>query len=207
MTTRLNRILTAVTVIGAASTMQLMTAVAQQQLPQTTKEDIKGKALITTEKLQGAVEYVEGNTLLVRMTNGAIREFNVPESRKFIIDGRELTVHDLKPGTTLSATVTTTTTPITERTTTVGTGTVWWVSGKTVILTLPDGENREYTVKDDYKFSVDGNQSATVTDLRKGMKISAQKIVEEPRSEIVSNTVVTGQAPKGAASPASASTK
>jgi hypothetical protein len=44
------------------------------------------------------------------MTDGGVREFNVPEDRKFIIDGRELTVHDLKPGTKLSATVTTTAT-------------------------------------------------------------------------------------------------
>jgi len=33
-------------------------------------------------------------------------------------------------------------------------------------------------------------------DLKKGMKISAEKIVEEPRTESVSNTVVTGQAPR-----------
>jgi hypothetical protein len=107
-----------------------------------------------------------------------------------------VTVHDLKPGTTLSATVTTTTTPINDRTTTVGMGTVWWVSGNTVIVTLPNGENRTYTVKDEYKFTVEGNKNATVTDLRKGMKISAVKIVEEPRTEIVSDTVVTGQAPR-----------
>ena len=118
-----------------------------------------------------------------------------PESRKFIIDGRELTVHELKPGTRLSATLTTTTTPVTERTTTVGTGKVWFVSGKTVILTLPNNENRMYTVKDDYKFIIEGNKNASVFDLRKGMVVSAQRIVEEPKTEIASNTVVTGQAP------------
>jgi len=193
MTTRINKMLTALTIV-VGYTMVLTTAVAQPT-PQTTKEVIKGNASIKTEQLQGTVEYVEGNTLLVRMTDGAIREFNVPESRKFIIDGRELTVHDLKPGTKLSATVTTTTTPITDRTTTVGTGTVYWVAGKTVILTLPNGENRQYTVKDDYKFNIEGNKDATVFDLRKGMRVSAQKIVEEPRTEIASNTVVTGQAP------------
>ena len=195
MTTRIDTILTTLTAVVAAFNMFPMTAAAQQQMPQATKEIVKGQASVTTEQLHGTVEYVEGNTLLVRLTDGAIREFNVPESRKFIIDGREVTVRDLKPGTKLSATVTTTTTPITERTTTVGTGTVWWVGGKTVILTLPNGENREYTVTDDYKFHVEGNKNATVFDLRKGMKVSAEKIVEEPRTEIVSNTAVTGQAP------------
>jgi hypothetical protein len=173
-----------------------MTGVAQQTLPQTTKDNIRGKATVTTEQLQGTVEYVEGNRLVVRMINGSIRTFEVPANRRFTIDGRDLTVHDLRPGTKLSATVTTTTTPITDRTTTIGTGTVWWVSGKTVIITLPNGENREYIVKDDYKFNIEGNASATVSDLKKGMKISAEKIVEEPRTEITSDTVVTGQAPR-----------
>jgi RNase P/RNase MRP subunit p29 len=196
MTTTVNRLLTVLTGIAIGSVVVLMTGVAQQKLPETTKESIKGKASISTEQLHGTVEYVEGNGLVVRMTDGSIREFNVPESRKFTIDGRDLTVHDLKRGTKLSATVTTTTTPVNDRTTTVGMGTVWWVAGKTVIITLPNGENRTYTVKDDYKFNVEGNKNATVSDLKKGMKISAERIVEEPRTEIVSNTVVTGQAPR-----------
>jgi len=191
MTTKVNSILTALTAAAAMA----VSAAAQQQMPQTTKQAIKGSATITTEHLQGTVEYVEGNTLVVRMAEGGIREFSVPDSRKFLIDGRELTVHELKPGTKLSAMTTTTTTPITDRTTTVGTGKVWWVAGKTVILTLPNGENRQYTVKDDYKFTVDGNKNATVFDLKKGMTISAEKIVEEPRTEIAVNTVVSGQAP------------
>jgi len=196
MKARVNTILTALTGITAGSLMVLMTGVAQQQMPQTTKESIKGNASVTTEQLNGTVQYVEGNRLVVRMNNGAFRVFDVPASRKFRIDGRDLTVHELKPGTKLSATVITTTTPVTERTTTVGTGTVWWVSGKTVVITLPNGENRTYTVTDDYKFNIEGNKTATVSDLRKGMKISAERIVEEPRTEITSNTVVTGQAPR-----------
>jgi hypothetical protein len=194
MTTRIYRILmTSIAIIVAVAVVS-MTAVAQQQMPQTTKEVIRGTASIKTERLRGTVEYVEGNTLLVRMTDGGIREFNVPETRKFIVDGRELTVHELKPGTRLTATVTTTTTPVTERTTTVGTGKVWYVAGKTVILTLPNGENRKYTVSDSYRFNVDGRE-ATVFELRKGMIVSAQKIVEEPMTQIASNTEVTGQAP------------
>jgi len=196
MTTRVKTLLTVLTGMVAGSVMVLGTAAAQQKLPETTKESIRSKASVTTEQLHGTVEYVEGNGLVVRMTDGSIREFNVPESRKFTIDGRDLTVHDLKRGTKLSATVTTITTPVTDRTTTVGMGTVWWVAGKTVIITLPNGENRTYTVKDDYRFNVEGNKNATVSDLKKGMKISAERIVEEPRTEIVSNTVVTGQAPR-----------
>jgi len=196
MTARVNRLLTVLTGVAASSVMVLTTGWAQQKMPETTKQSIKTKPSVTTEQLHGTVEYVEGNDLVVRMTDGSIREFKVPESRKFTIDGRALTVHDLKPGTKLSATVTTTTTPVIDRTTTIGSGTVWWVAGKTVIITLPNGENRTYTVKDDYRFNVEGNKNATVSDLKKGMKISAERIVEEPRTEIVYNTEVTGQAPR-----------
>src|SRR5206468_646326 len=100
---------------------------AAQHLPQTTKEAIKGAPKVTTETVSGTVLQAEGNTLVVRMSTGEIKEFVVPDSRKFMIDGKELTVHDLRVGTKLRATVTTTTTPITERTTTVGSGTVWFV--------------------------------------------------------------------------------
>lgn len=191
MTIKLSNILMVLTAAAAI----VGQATAQQQMPQTTKQVIKGSSTIATEHLQGTVEYIEGNTLVVRMANGLVREFNVPDSRRFLIDGRELTVHELKPGTKLSAMITTTTTPVTDRTTTIGTGKVWWVSGNNVILTLPNGENRQYKVNDNYKFTVDGNRNATVFDLRKGMTISAEKIVEEPRTEIATNTVVSGQAP------------
>src|SRR5580765_5981910 len=173
MTTRVYRILTASIALIAAFTMVSMTAIAQQPMPQTTKEVIKGTAAIKTERLQGTVEYVEGNTLLVRMVDGNMREFNVPETRKFVIDGKELTVHDLKPGTRLTATVTTTITPVTERTTTIGSGRVWYVSGNTVIVTLPNNENRQYKVDDSYRFNV-GGQKASVHDLKKGMIINAE---------------------------------
>jgi len=163
-------------------------------MPKTTKETIKGQTTEKTEQLRGTVVFTEGNKLVVRMSSGEIRNFDVPESRRFIVDGKELTVYELKRGTKLTATVTTTTTPVTERTTTVGTGKVWWVAGNTVIITLPNNENRQYKVSEAYRLNVDG-RPASVHELRKGMTISAQKIVEEPRTEIASNTVVSGHAP------------
>jgi LPXTG-motif cell wall-anchored protein len=173
-------------------------AAGQQKMPGIIKKEIRGNATVTTELLWGTVVNVQDGTLVVKMAGGDIRMFNPPASRKFIIDGQELSVGDLKPGTRLSATVTTTTTPITERITTVGTGMVWFVSGNNVILTLPNNENRQYKVKDDYKFMVDG-KPATVFELRKGMTVSAEKIVEAPRTEIANDVQVTGTAPKAVA--------
>ena len=169
-------------------------ALCAQQMPKSTTQKIAGASTSKTEQLHGTVLQVEDNHLLVRMSTGDVRAFDVPESRRFVIDGNEVTVHDLKPGTKLTATVTTTTTPVTERTTTVGTGKVFYVAGTTVILTLPNNENRMYKVKDSYKFMVDG-RPATVFDLRKGMIVSAEKIVEEPKTELATNIAVTGTAP------------
>jgi hypothetical protein len=178
-------------------------ALIAQPMPQTKKQDIRGTSQMATEQLNGTVVYVEGNTLVVKMASGDIRKFDPPPERRFIVDGKSLTVSELKPGTALKATVTTTTTPITERTTTIGTGKVWFVSGNSVIITLPNNENRMYKVTDSYRFNIEGKQ-ASVFELRKGMVISAEKIVESPRVEIASNTQVVGSAPS--ATPVAATT-
>src|SRR5688572_18738134 len=133
--------------IGLAGMLMVAAQFAvAQQMPRTTKDEIRGNATVKTEQLSGDVVVVEGNKLVVKMSDGDIRYFEPPASRRFVIDGKDLTFRQLKTGTKLQATVTTTTTPITERTTTVGTGKVWFVSGNNVILTLPNGENRQYKV-------------------------------------------------------------
>ena len=43
-----------------------MTAAAQE-MPKTIKENIKGEARVTTQKMSGTVLQAEGNTLAVRM--------------------------------------------------------------------------------------------------------------------------------------------
>jgi hypothetical protein len=111
------------------------------------------------------------------------------------VDGKPKTLKDLSPGTILTATATTTTLPITVRTTTVTNGTVWYVQGNYTIITLENGENREYNVPDGFTFTSNG-KPATVKELRKGMKVSATKIVSEPSAEITSKTVVVGKSPQ-----------
>jgi hypothetical protein len=180
--------------------MPLLAAIAAFQLAVTSApaQQGGGTAVTTTEELKGTVVQVEGNDLLVKMSTGDLRTFRVPESRRFIIDGKELTVHDLKPGTTLTATVRTTTTSTTVRTKAVHSARVWFVMAPTVILTLPNGENKQYTVSDTSRFMVNGKMG-TARDLRKGDVISVERIVEEPSVEIVANIAVVGQAPPPAA--------
>jgi hypothetical protein len=46
-----------------------------------------------------------------------------------------------------------------------------------------------------FKFVVEG-KPASVSDLKKGMKVSATKIVEEPHTEFSTKLAVTGTSPK-----------
>ena len=159
-------------------------------------QEAAGAAQVVTEQITGEVVLVEGNWMLVRLQpNGQYRDFNIPPKRQFIIDGATKFIGDVKPGTVLTATATTTTQPITVRTTTVTNGTVWYVAGNYVIVTLENGEHREYVVPASYKFVVEG-KPASVNELRKGMKVSGTKIVEEPRTDISTETTITGKAPK-----------
>ena len=149
-----------------------------------------------TVTLTGTVVQVEGNTLVVKMASGEVRVFTPPADRRFMIDGQSLTLSQLRPGTTLTATATETATTVMERTVQTLSGKVWYVAAPTVILTLSTGENRMYTVKSDdpVKFYDGEGKEMTVFDLRKGMNIKATKITEAPRTEFVTTAVVTGTA-------------
>jgi len=161
-----------------------------------TAQKTKGSVHVESTRMTGVVDWVQGNTLVAKMQpNGDYRVFIVPPDRQFEIDGQIKHVGDIKRGTVLTATVLTTTQPVTVRTTSVLNGTVAWVQGNYVVLTLDNGENHEYQVPASFKFVVEG-KPASVSELKQGMKVSATKIVEEPHTEFSSKMVVTGTSPK-----------
>ena len=148
-----------------------------------------------TEVRRGEVVYVSGNDLVVKTEAGQIKHFVVPEGATAVVDGKTLTVRDLKPGMKLTQTITTTETPKTVTTVRTVSGTVWNASGNNVILKLPSGENKQYKVPDGTKFNVEGNPSATVFDLRKGMKVSATVVTTTAEVVVTQRRAVTGEAP------------
>jgi Cu/Ag efflux protein CusF len=164
-----------------------------------------------TTTLTGTVVEVDGGTLIVKMDNGEIRMFTPPADRVFVIDGKELKLSALKPGTKLNATVKETTTTSTVQTVETLEGTVAYAAGTAVILTLPTNERRQYNIKstDPVKFYDQNGKEITVFDLRKNMKIKATRITEAPRVELAQNVAVTGTAPTqaAAAAPAAAAPK
>jgi opacity protein-like surface antigen len=138
----------------------------------------------------GMVVSVYGNNLVVR-ENGVNKEYEVPEDFRFDIDGRSLSVDQLKPGMILTATVKTTTTPQVVYNEEVKKGQVLKVVGRTVVVRTEEGTKTFRDVPSDFIFMVDG-QEKTVYDLREGMNLSAT-IISEQRAEITTREVgVTG---------------
>jgi hypothetical protein len=139
---------------------------------------------------------VQGNDLVVRMEDGSIRHIaNVPESARAEVDGKQLGIHDLKPGMKLQRTVTTTSTQKMITTVQSVTGKVWHVTPpSSVILTLEDGSNQSFKIPKGQKFNVDGNM-VDAWGLKKGMKISATRVVETPETVIDQQKKITGKMP------------
>lgn len=116
-------------VIGRAVALSLLCAgMLMAQDTQSTTTSQSGQASVETEVHSGQVVYVSGNDVVMKMDNGELNHFNVPDSFHFDIDGKDMTVRDLTPGMRLSCTITTTTTPKTIQTVRNVNGTVWSVN-------------------------------------------------------------------------------
>jgi hypothetical protein len=182
-----------VLVIGTFCLVPALSTAAQVQTKTTTKT---GQSSEVVRVEHGEVVAVEGNDLIVKMADGSIRHFeNIPESTKITVDGRELGIHDLKPGMLLQRTITTTTTPKVVTTVQTVKGKVWYVNPPlSVILTLEDGTNQSFKIPKDQKFNRDG-QMVDAFGLRKGMLVTATKIVEVPMSVTTQQKTVSGTMP------------
>jgi len=147
---------------------------------------------------------VEGNDVFVKMDDdGSIRHIaNVSESARVTVDGREIGVHELKPGMHLQKTVTTSTTPKVITTTKTVTGKVWHVNPPlNVILTMEDGTNQQFKIPNGQKFMVNGKETDAFG-LKKGMVVSATKVVEEPVTEVEHQAQLSGHMPPPPPAPA-----
>jgi hypothetical protein len=163
---------------------------------QTTTNTETGTATHDVSVERGTVALVNGNDLYVKMEDGSLRHFpNVPDSARVTIDGKQYGVHDLQPGMKLQRTIKVTNTPQTVTTVQTVTGKVWSIQPPShVILTLEDGSNQAFTIPKNQKFNIDG-QMVDAWGLKKGMKVSATKVVESPVNVVTKTASVTGQLP------------
>lgn len=163
---------------------------------QTTTNTTSGEPTHDVTVERGEVVHVSGNDLVVKMEDGSLRDFhNISESARVTVDGRELGIHDLKPGMKLQRTLTVTTTPQTITTVKKVTGKVFHVTPPTtLILTLEDGTNQRFTIPKGQTFNIDG-QELDAFHLKKGMRVTATKVVEEPVTVVQHKQEVTGSMP------------
>jgi hypothetical protein len=179
--------------VGAISAVSAQKTGAQVQ---TTTRVQSGESMEVVRVDRGEVLAVEGNDLIVKMEDGSVRHFeNIPESAKATVNGRQLGVRELKPGMKLERTITTTTTP--QLVTTIETvkGKVWYIAAPTtVILTLENGTNQSFKIPKDQKFNVNG-EMVDAFGLKKGMLVTATKIVEVPVSVVAQGRSVSGTMP------------
>jgi LPXTG-motif cell wall-anchored protein len=144
----------------------------------------------TTETRQVEVIAVDGNDIVVRM-EGTTRQLTVPEDFRFTVDGTQVSVHELRPGMTGTATITsrTTITPVTV--TEVKNGTVAQVGGGSIVLRTDEGL-KSFTQSDIDKRGIkivrDG-RPAQLSDFRTGDTLTATIITTLPPATVTERDV------------------
>jgi len=170
-----------------------LSAIAQVK---TTKTESPGEPSKQVKIERGEIIYINGNSVVVKMEDGSLRHFdNVPDSVSFLVDGKPVNIHNAKVGMKLEKQTVTTTTPRVITTVETVTGKVWQVTPpSTVILTLENGENQQFKIPKGQKFVIDG-QETDAWGLKKGMRVSAQRVTEVPETAVTQAIERTGSAP------------
>lgn len=190
-----NRWMRAVMIL-AVGAIGLAFAVKMSAQVKTSTQESVGQATHQVQVERAEVISVYGNDLILKMEDGTIRHIaNVPESARATVDGREVGIHDVRPGMHLQKTITTTTTDKVITTVKSVTGKVWHVNPPlSVILTLENGENQAFKIPNGQKFNVDGKET-DAWGLKKGMKVSVTKVIEEPLTQVEQQARLSGHMP------------
>ena len=172
---------------------------------------------MTTETKQFQIISVDGNTLVVRGAEGT-REITVPQDFMFTVNGKPMSVSELKPGMKGTATITTTTTVHPVYVTEVRNGTVVQATGGSILVKTAAGF-KNFTQGDvdkrGAKIIKDG-KPVQISDLHTGDTLTATIVTEKPPQVMTSRQVdakltpeekaavakaapTTGTAPAGAA--------
>ncbi len=137
----------------------------------------------TAETKKFQVISVSGNTLVVSLPEGT-REITVPADFRFNVDGKMLSVQELKPGMAGTATITTRTTVTPVTVTEVKNGIVMQNTGSSIIVRNTDDNTiRMFSEADVTKRNIsitrDG-QRVNITDLRPNNRVSATIVTSMP---------------------------
>ena len=117
--------------------------IATAQQPSSTRITSTGQPQSTTSTrlVNATVVSVDGNNVVAEDASGHATQYTIPDGFKFQFEGRDIGVSELKPGMHVSATVTTTTTTTPVFVTEIKTGKVLVVSGHSIIVRGPQGQD------------------------------------------------------------------
>ena len=183
---------------GWAAAGVLTVAMATTAAAQTTTTSTEQKAF--------QIISVDGNTVVVKGAAGA-QQITVPDDFRFTVDGRQVSVRELKPGMKGMATITTKTTTTPVYVTEVKNGEVMKVLGNSIIVRSATGV-KMYSEADaarpNLKLVRDG-QPMAFGDIREGDKLTATIVTEKPPKVMSERQVqATLAAVASGASPAAA---
>jgi LPXTG-motif cell wall-anchored protein len=152
---------------------------------------------------------VDGSQLVVKLPEGT-RQIDVPADFRFNIDGRAMSVQELKPGMKGTATITTRTTVTPVTVTEVKNGTVVQSTGGTIIVRTAEGV-KMFTQGDIDKRNIKivrEGKPALVSDFRAGDNLSATIVTAKPPQVMTERDVqarLAQAAPAANAAPTTAS--
>jgi hypothetical protein len=136
----------------------------------------------TTETKKFRVIAVEGSQLVVSLPEGT-RELTVPADFRFNVDGKMLSVNELKAGMSGTATITTKTTMIPVTVTEVKNGTVMQTMGTSILVRTEENTMKKFSQADIDKRGVkiwrDG-KPAEISDFRTNDRLSATIVTSRP---------------------------
>jgi hypothetical protein len=139
---------------------------------------------------RGTVVYVAGNDLTVKMEDGTVKHFVVPAHYSLSVDGKDVMVQDLKPGTKLTQTITTTTED--QLVSEVRTVDVKVLESKPPYLTIASGDKiKHLRVPEGTKFTVDGKEMM-LADLKADMQIKGTVVTTVPTTSVSQGKRVIG---------------
>ena len=161
----------------------------------------------TSETKKFQVISVSGNQLVVSLPEGT-REMTVPADFRFNVDGKMLSVQELKPGMAGTATITTRTTVTPVTVTEVKNGIVMQNTGSSIIVRNTDDNTIKMfseadVTKRNIRITRDG-QPVNITDLRPNNRVSATIVTSMPPKVMTEKEVQATLAQSGAGAGTSA---
>lgn len=169
-------VLTSFAALALASMTFVSLAFAQQKTVEHTQT---GPSKITVDTRDTTVAYIEGNHLVVRLANGSLEAIRIPPDERFNIEGQKLTLHELKPGMTLTDEIFTTERPVTVKTVEITEGKVFHAGPRYLIIHTKEGEAVEYKIPKWATITING-QEKSLHELKRGQTITATITTEEP---------------------------